>query len=1059
MKLLPCLVLLLTLAACGGGGGTTKSSGGGGGNSQAAYDIQVVSPAVNGAQINRPFTVTLNFFEPGTANARNVIASEMLTCTVASGPGSLLGTTSQTGTGGSTLVFSNLVLDTVGTYVLTFSGPNATSPASTSTFNVGAQLDLHFLVTPSLVLTNRVFSVTVQTVTAGTTVPASPGYSLPVTLSLASGGAGTLGGTLTQNIPVAGNSVSFPNLTYSQVGQITLRAAAFGFPDAVSNNITVDGVVMAFATPPASVLVNGTFSLTLNLTSQLTGNPIAPNPGISGTLTVASGGGTLTAGGAANSSGNTMVFSGLRYNQTGNATFTASSPNAASVTSASIAFGVDLQVTATGSTSALPGGNWSAFNFRVVDGNSATWTGSVSNLAWQVLDSGSAQVQSGNVAFASGIAPVTPAPINTPGAYTLTGSITTPNVDSTSIGLTVTSFTIVNQPGPFVALKTCRVNAVYTDTVSSAAPSGVTGYAMLSGGLPTGLTLNGTNGTISGTPTVAGSYSFTIQANTSATTAEPIRCALAVFSATETEITNGQSFKAAGPYPVSGPFIDTWTFTSGFDGISWPQSGRPACRLQIYYPNFSGSPAAPSPAPMLVHHRGRGFVYDDYDNLGAHVASYGYIFVSVEDYQSVYTPLGSAYYPYAPYDAFPSAGGDIARTHCSASFFQEAAMERLLARNAASADALFNRIDTTNIFMAGHSRGGGATHYSHLRNVTLKLKGIIYFMAYDLRNFSQFVAGSATAPAYSAMPTAQPRLPSLIIASENDGDLTYPICDQLIDRATGPTTFATIYGGNHNYLGDQNPDEGRWAGGPPPPYITGPEQKERIFNLVIAFMKRWTTFDRSLEGLLYCNELAGSSEVGVTAWRNMMEQKMLDNHQGGNAAANTLGGVNSISGGTYSTAASLYPNTGNMASLGLRHNIVTIANNATATYTSTIPGAQQNMSGNRRFIFRVGSVDSTSSLKGFDWVNVQVRLTDAQNDQATITLFNPSAPTTTYLPDHPGSGNNVYDRFVEASVMLSAFTAANPALNLNQLTQVQFIFTAGNSGQSRQLYFDDTRFE
>ncbi|MBK8207986.1 MAG: putative Ig domain-containing protein [Planctomycetes bacterium] len=1055
MRLLPLLALPLLLAACGGGGSTGSSSGGGGGGGQAAYDMQVVSPAVNGAQINRPFTVTLNFFEPGTANPRNVTTGETLTCSIASGPGSLLGTTSLPGTGGSTLTFSNLVLDTVGTYVLTFSGPNATSPASTSTFNVGAQLDLHFLVTPGLVLTNRVFSVTVQTVTAGTTVPASPGYALPVTLSLASGGAGTFGGTLTQNIPVAGNSVSFPNLTYSQVGQITLRAAAFGFPDAVSNNITVDGVVMAFATPPANVLVNGSFSLTVNLTSQLTGNPIAPNPGISGTLTVATGGGALTAGGAANSSGNTMVFAGLRYNQTGNATFTASSANAASVTSGSIAFGVDLQVTATGSTSALPGGSWSAFNFRVVDGNSATWTGSVSNLAWEVLDSASAQVQSGNVAFTAGIAPVTPAPINTSGSYSLVGSITTPNVDSASIGLTVTSFTIVNQPGPFVALKTCRVNATYTDTVSSAAPSGVTGYAMLSGTLPTGLTLNAGNGTISGTPTVAGSYSFTVQANTSATTAEPIRCALAVFSATESEITNGQSFKTAGPYPVSGPFIDTWTFTSGFDGISWPQTGRPACRLQIYYPNFSGSPAAPSPAPMLVHHRGRGFIYDDYDNLGAHVASYGYIFVSVEDYQSIATPLGSAYYPYAPYDAYPNFGQDIARTHCSASFFQQAAMERLLARNAASGDALFNRIDTTNIFMAGHSRGGGATHYSHLRNVTLKLKGVVYFMAYDLRNFSEFVAGSATAPAYSAVPTAQPRLPSLIIASENDGDLTYPICDQLIDRATGPTTFATIYGGNHNYLGDANNADGA-------PYITRQQQQERIFNLVIAFLKRWTTLDRSLEGMLYCNEFAGSNEVGVTAWRNMMEQKMLDNHQGGNAAANTLGGTNSVSGpgGTsYTTAESQYPNTGNMSSLGLRHNKVTIPDNGTVTYTSTIPGAQQNMSGNRRFIFRVGSTDYSTTLKGFDWVTVRVRLTDAQNDQATITLFDRTNPATTYLPDYPGSGSNVYDRFVEGSVLLSAFTAANPALNLNQLSQVQFIFEAGSSGFSRRLYFDDTRFE
>ena len=55
---------------------------------------------------------------------------------------------------------------------------------------------------------------------------------------------------------------------------------------------------------------------------------------------------------------------------------------------------------------------------------------------------------------------------------------------------------------------------------------------------------------------------------------------------------------------------------------------------------------------------------------------------------------------------------------------------------------------------------------------------------------------------------ANPRTPSLIIAAENDGDLTYPIADQLIDRATGPTTQVTIYGGVHNLISDSHSAEG-----------------------------------------------------------------------------------------------------------------------------------------------------------------------------------------------------------------------------------------------------------
>ena len=303
------------------------------------------------------------------------------------------------------------------------------------------------------------------------------------------------------------------------------------------------------------------------------------------------------------------------------------------------------------------------------------------------------------------------------------------------------------------------------------------------------------------------------------------------------------------------------------------------------------------------------------------------------------------------------------------------------------------------------------------------------------------------------MPTPQPRLPSLIIASENDGDLVYPICDQLLDRATGPATFATIYGGNHNYLGDQNVADGA-------PYISRAQQQDRIFNLVVGFLKRWTNLDLTLEGFLYTNEFAGSNQVGVTAWRNMAERVLVDDHQNGSSTSNTLGGTNSIStGGTMSVASSIFPNTGNMASLQLRHLVTTLQPNSNVTYTVNIPAASQDMSRTRRFMFRTGSIDvNGQTLKGFDWVTVRVRLVDLQNDQATVTLFDRTAPSTTYLPDYPGSGSNVYDRFVDASVMLSTFTSANPQLNLNQLQRIELVFETA-AGVSRQLYFDNLRFE
>src|SRR5690606_32134737 len=134
-----------------------------------------------------------------------------------------------------------------------------------------------------------------------------------------------------------------------------------------------------------------------------------------------------------------------------------SSPEAATITTPDISFGIDLQPLTSGPTLQAPGAPWQPFLFRAIDGAGAVWTGPVGPLGWVVENSSGQPVEAGSATFNAGEAFVTPSPIPSPGGYTLRGSITQPVVRSAAIGLTVSSLALVNEPGPFAALKTVRV--------------------------------------------------------------------------------------------------------------------------------------------------------------------------------------------------------------------------------------------------------------------------------------------------------------------------------------------------------------------------------------------------------------------------------------------------------------------------------------------------------------------------------------------------------------------------------------------------------------------------
>lgn len=990
------------------------------------YDVVFTTLPPSGTLVSTPFTVDIEIRDPITALPLAPTTPLMVTLSAAAGSGTLAGTLAQI-VATSTASFSGLSYDTVDSLTIQATSPH-TLPVSSDpiAFDVAIQANPTNLgeIRPSAAIPSVTF-----TLIDGLAAPYPVVGDLEWTLVNQTSGLPFSSGTQ----PFGGTSmatVSLPSITaeapYELVANLT------GSANQATTNFEIEGYDVVFTSLPTSgTLVNGPFPVDIEIVDKDTGLPTAPDAPLQITLNLASGGGVLSGAVSQLVAASAASYPGLSYNTLDSAQIRAISTQSTPAVSAPIAFEVDIQASPTSLGSILPGSAIPPATFTLYDGLGAPYP-VAGMLSWTLVDQNTlATYRSGSEDFAgTAMATVSLLPINDEAPYQLAGNVVGSTNQATS-DLVITSLTLENEPGPFVALKSARVGDAYLDDVSFAVP-GAFEWGLLSGALPAGITLDPFTGVLSGTPTSPTNGKFTLYAKTTAVLATPIRCALAVFSAAETEWVAGQDFIPNGPFPVAAvpTTLDSTTFTSSFDGNVYSTD------LAIYHPDLA---TVSTPLPMFVYHRGRGFNHLDYDLFLSHVASYGFICVSVEDCQSFVegAPAGCA--PDPQYDAVRADEGME-----SGSAFHEGAIERMLARNTTPADPFEGKVDETAVFVGGHSRGGGSNHGSHVRGLDLRINGAIYFMAYDLRNFPGTEPPGV--PNAYPIPDVQPRLPNLIIAAENDGDIRYPIGDQFVERASGQTTSVTLYGGNHNRLGDTNADELPLGG---TPYITRQQEQDFITNQVVAFLKRWGTLDLSLEGFLYGNEFAGSTDYGVAALRNMTDAVWIDDYQDANAALNLLGGGNSLTGGSR-TEVPIYPDSGNMASLGIKQNILTYSANS-SVYTTTLPGGLD-VSGLKRFVFRCGQ----TSAGGYDWVTFEVGLSDGVNPTVREEIFNRMTQTPTYLPDFVMADPRVYDRFVQVEVPLSQFAG----VDLTSVDSVELRFSfSGTPAAGQQIYLDDLRFE
>lgn len=570
-------------------------------------------------------------------------------------------------------------------------------------------------------------------------------------------------------------------------------------------------------------------------------------------------------------------------------------------------------------------------------------------------------------------------------------------------------------PGAFWPLVVGYQGQTYRDAL----PRGAS-YALAGGQLPLGVDVR-PDGTVTGTPQELGTFQARVQAVDSAGRRWVVRVALTVRKEDESDVPAATpAFTSNGTFQVDTRDVNVDVDPSSFDG------SRFTTPVRLYLPRGA------TRRPLLLHHRGRGFDHDDYDALLTRIASYGIAVASVKDQLSF---TGSSFSALSPdYDRVRAELGME-----SASGVMEAVCDRLLLANDDPQSSVFNAFDPENLFWSGHSRGGGAVHASHERSFLLRLKGLIYLMAFDLRYFAECRPPGA-APAYP-IADATARTPSLILVGENDGDLVYPIADQLIERATGPTTQVTIYGGVHNLISDSHPSEGTAR-------ISRTTEQTRVADWVVCFIKRWAEGRDDLDRRLYLGGHQDSRNHAVSSWYPSARTRVLEDAQDADAARNRVG-RNQVA-GLRRTEASIYPEVGDMRSVGIRHTVLTPVDQVSVWRVGS--DTPLDITTSSRLVMRLGQ----TGTQGFAGLGVWVRLVDAAGGIAWARVYEPQSGGS--LP--AWSGFTPLDRLIDVHVPWSAFSdATSPGLDRTRVVAVDLVLVQRDPSRVDAVVADQLRLE
>jgi hypothetical protein len=376
----------------------------------------------------------------------------------------------------------------------------------------------------------------------------------------------------------------------------TATAATYNAPTTVSANMTVT----VMATSAKDTTKSATSTVVVTPAPSITTTSLASGTvgtAYSATLQASGGAGTLTWSLASGSS----LPAGLSLSGTGTISGT---PTAAAtttftvkVTDSSGAQGgplsatqklsatinpIALTITTTSLSDGIAGTAYSA---------SLAASGGAGAISWSVT---TGKLPGGLTLSGSGDISGTPTAAGTTNfTVTATDSSTPPQTAKQALTITINPKLVITT----TTLPSGVVSAAYTATLQSSGGVGTVTWTVSSGSLPAGLAMSN-SGAISGTPTTAGTSSFTVQAKDSGTPQQSVQQALSIavyagLTISTTSLPNGtvNSAYSAALKSVGGTGTITWSISQGSlpTGLSLSASGT-----------ISGTPTAAGTSNFTV---------------------------------------------------------------------------------------------------------------------------------------------------------------------------------------------------------------------------------------------------------------------------------------------------------------------------------------------------------------------------------------------------------------------------------------------------------------------------